>query len=34
VNHKVARFRQIDMNDPHVRHDAAIAGRDRAPRAY
>ena len=22
VNHKVARFRQIDMNDPHVQHDA------------
>lgn len=22
VNHKVARFRQIDMNDPHVHHDA------------
>ena len=22
VNHKVARFRQIDLNDPHVQHDA------------
>lgn len=22
LNHKVARFRQIDMNDPHVHHDA------------
>jgi hypothetical protein len=22
VNHKVARFRQIDMDDPHVQHDA------------
>ena len=22
VNHKVARFRQIDVNDPHVQHDA------------
>jgi len=22
VNHKVARFRQIDGNDPHVQHDA------------
>ena len=22
VKHKVARFRQIDMNDPHVQHDA------------
>jgi hypothetical protein len=22
VNHKVARFRQIDMNDRHVQHDA------------
>jgi len=22
VNHKVARFRQIDMNDPYVQHDA------------
>ncbi len=22
VNHKVARFRQIDVNDPHVHHDA------------
>jgi hypothetical protein len=22
VNHKVARFRQIDTNDPHVQHDA------------
>jgi len=22
VKHKVARFRQIDMNDPHVHHDA------------
>ena len=22
VNHKVARFRQIDINDPHVQHDA------------
>jgi hypothetical protein len=22
VNHKVARFRQIDSNDPHVQHDA------------
>jgi len=22
VNHKVARFRQIDMDDPHVGHDA------------
>jgi hypothetical protein len=22
VNHRVARFRQIDMNDPHVQHDA------------
>jgi hypothetical protein len=22
VHHKVARFRQIDMNDPHVQHDA------------
>ena len=22
VNHKVARFRQVNMNDPHVHHDA------------
>jgi len=22
VNHKVARFRQIDLDDPHVQHDA------------
>jgi len=22
VNHKVARFRQVDMNDPNVHHDA------------
>ena len=22
VDHKVARFRQVDMNDPHVHHDA------------
>jgi hypothetical protein len=22
VDHKVARFRQIDLNDPHVQHDA------------
>ena len=22
VNHKVARFRQIDLSDPHVQHDA------------
>ena len=22
VNHKVARFRHIDMNDPHLQHDA------------
>jgi hypothetical protein len=22
VNHKVARFRQIDLDDPHIRHDA------------
>ena len=22
VNHKVARFRQIDVNDPHLQHDA------------
>ncbi len=22
VNHKVARFRQIELNDPHVQHDA------------
>ena len=22
VNHKVARFRQIDIDDPHVQHDA------------
>ena len=22
MNHKVARFRQIDINDPHVQHDA------------
>jgi hypothetical protein len=22
VSHKVARFRQVDMNDPHVHHDA------------
>jgi hypothetical protein len=22
VNHKVARFRQIDMDDPHIQHDA------------
>jgi len=22
VNHKLARFRQIDLNDPHVQHDA------------
>ena len=22
LNHKVARFRQIDMDDPHVQHDA------------
>jgi len=22
VNHKLARFRQIDMDDPHVQHDA------------
>jgi hypothetical protein len=22
VNHKVARFRQVDMNNPHVHHDA------------
>ncbi len=22
INHKVARFRQIDLNDPHVQHDA------------
>jgi hypothetical protein len=22
VNHKVARFRQVDLNDPHVHHDA------------
>jgi hypothetical protein len=22
VNHKVARFRQLDMNNPHVHHDA------------
>ena len=22
INHKVARFRQIDVNDPHVQHDA------------
>jgi hypothetical protein len=22
VNHRVARFRQVNMNDPHVHHDA------------
>jgi hypothetical protein len=22
VNHRVARFRQVDMKDPHVHHDA------------